>query len=85
MAGGLEAVQTASILAAFPFLVVLVAAAVALVKDLHADTEPVDPYAGSKADSRAVAASSSTADSEPLSTVGSQPGLSTTSTGGPAA
>lgn len=37
LAGGLEAVQTASIVAAFPFAIVLVAAAVSLVRSLSRD------------------------------------------------
>ena len=52
LAGGLEAVQTASILAAFPFLLVLVGAAVSLFIGLRQESQrpepasvaPVDPY-----------------------------------------
>ena len=43
VSGGLEAVQTASIVAAFPFAVVLLLALAALVKALRAETRAADP------------------------------------------
>ena len=51
LAGGLEAVQTASIIAAFPFMLVLVAAAASLVLSLRRDpavtaAPPAEPYPG---------------------------------------
>jgi choline/carnitine/betaine transport len=41
LAGGLEALQAASIVAALPFTIVLIAACIALVKALNADTETI--------------------------------------------
>jgi choline-glycine betaine transporter len=40
MAGGLQALQTLCILAAFPFMFVMVGAAVSLVKELRDEEEP---------------------------------------------